>query len=155
MRIPKEEKLKTPKQKAKVSKNCEPKSQVKSIKHEIGDMKLDLAQYKVELGSIEQIVKNIWLQPKAEEEAEKLPIETSLSEQSLVSNPQSKYEDSTSTSSDEGKALVVYNNGNKSTSQSQTTKDNYLVNRTFNSYYSLLFGEVLFSTNKLPSNLSK
>ena len=155
MRIPKEEKLKTPKQKAKVSKNCEPKSQVKSIKYEIGDMKLDLAQYKVELGSIEQIVKNIWLQPKAEEEAEKLPIETSLSEQSLVSNPQSKYEDSTSTSSDEGKALIVYNNSNKSTSQSRTTKGKYLVNKVFYSYDLFLVQETLLYTNKLPSSLPK
>ena len=60
MKIPKEEKLKIlKKQKAKISKNCEPKSQVKSIKHEIGDMKLDLAQCKEEFASIEQIVKNI------------------------------------------------------------------------------------------------
>ena len=142
------------KQKAKISKNCEPKSQVKSIKHEIGDMKLNLAQYKVELASIEQIVKNIWLQPK-DEKVEPLSIEASSSTQSLNSYPQSEIEESTVTSSDKGKALVIYNKGNQSTSQSQTIKSNYFVHRSFNSVYTLLIKNTFCSTNNLSSNLQK
>ena len=82
-------------------------------------------------------------------------MKTSSSNQSLVSNPQSEIEKSTATSSDEGNALVIYNKGNQSTSQSQAIKCNYFVPKSFHTVCTLLIKNTFCSTNNLPSNLPK